>query len=70
MSEIKDTCIAGMEFEELHGDLSELNSELYVVKLCTDGQDMSEELLGIVSASTLSKLVMAHTDGKTSFGIK
>ena len=69
MSEIKDTRIADMEFNKLHGDLGKLDSELNIVKLCTDGQDMSEELLGIILAPMQSMSPMAHLAGKTEFGI-
>ena len=44
MSEMED--IADMEFGELLVGLDKLDSELYVVILHTDGQDMLEELLG------------------------
>ena len=46
MSEIED--IENMEFEKLleHVDLGALN----LVEVCIDKQDMSEDLLGIVSA--------------------
>ena len=48
MSDIED--IANSEFNELleHFDLG----ELYAVESSTDGQDMSKELLGIVTATT------------------
>ena len=69
MSEIED--IADMEFDEVHVDLGELDSELdvHVVMSRTDGQDMSKELLGVVSAPVLSTSGMAHHDGRTAFGV-
>ena len=43
--------------------------ELDIVESCKDGQDMSEELLGVVLAPTLSLLGMAHDDRRTAFRI-
>ena len=48
MSEIK--AITDTEFDKLYVDLGELDSELDIVESCTDGQDMSKDLLAIVSA--------------------
>ena len=56
-----------MEFDELPVDLGELNSELAIVKLHTDGQDISEELLGTVWALVLSMSGMALRYGTTAF---
>ena len=57
MSEIKD--IADTEFDKLSLDLGELD----IVESCTNGQDMLEELLGIVLAPAndmLSRTGMEH----------
>ena len=67
MSEIKD--ITDTEFNKLHVDLGELDLELNIVESRADGQDMSKELLGIVSAPTLSASGIAHHDERTAFGI-
>ena len=67
MSEIEG--IADTEFNKLHVDLGELNSELNVDEGSTDGQDMLEELLGVVSAFALSTSGMALCDGRHVFGI-
>ena len=68
MSEIEDT--ADMEFDELHVNLGELNLELNVVESHTDGQDVLEDLLGIVSATMLSTLGMEDHGGGTAFGVE
>ena len=67
MSEIEDT--ADMEFDELHVNLGELNLELNIVESRTDGQDVSEDLLGVVSATKLSTSGMEDHGGETAFGI-
>ena len=48
MSEIKDT--VDTQFDKLHVDLGKLDSELNIVESHTDGQDMLDELLAVVSA--------------------
>ena len=65
MSEIEDIADTCMEFDKLHVDLGKLD----VVKSHTDGQDMSEELLGTVLATDISKSGMAHSDGRIGSGI-
>ena len=62
MSGIKDT--TDPAFDKQHIDLSELDLELDVVESRTYGQDMSEELLGIVADDTLRISGMAYHDGR------
>ena len=67
MSEIED--IADTLFNQLQFNLGKLNSELNIVEWSADGQDRSEELLGIVWGLALSTLVMALCNGRTAFRI-
>ena len=69
MTCLREEDIADTEFDELHVDLGELNSELDIVKLSTNGQDTSEELLGIIRALALSMSGMALHNGRTEFKI-
>ena len=60
MSKIKDT--ADTEFDELHVDLGKLNLEVDIVSY-TDGWDILEELLGIVSAPVDDRYTKNIQDG-------
>ena len=63
MSEIEDTADIYVIRSTIHVDLGILNLELDVLKSCREGEDMLEEQLGAISASTSDTLSMfsAHT---------